>query len=275
MKSVPGKRRAAAGPGSAPAQEVTLADAKEETIDVLAECFARDILTVEDFERRVSIVHAAGTMPELGEAVTGLGTRGARAPQGEQRASVEALQRLTPDVPASRVRAFDRAVAVFGEAKRLGRWIPARQNTVVAVAGSVVIDLRDALLGPGRCTFSVATFMGSVEIVVPPGLYVECAGSAVLGSFELQREDRPVPLDPDAPVLRIDGCAVLGSVEVESRRPGESKKDARRRHRWEKKEARRSSRWEKKEALRQLKREAAESRHQRRRDRKEARHRLR
>ena len=232
--------------------ETTLADAKEESIDVLAECFARDMLTVEEFERRVSIVHAAATMPELAQAVDGIRTGSPAAGPAPRSASVEALQRMTPDVPAGRVRASDRTIALFGETKRVGRWIPARQNTFVAALGSAVIDLREAMLGPGECRIQALAFMGSVEILVPPGLHVQCAGSAILGSFGEQPGDPSAPLDPDAPVVRIDGVAVLGSVEVECRRPGESKRQARRRRRIEKKQARRASQLAAREARRRL-----------------------
>ncbi|MXX35535.1 MAG: hypothetical protein F4107_04910 [Gemmatimonadetes bacterium] len=239
-------------PGSAPDPETALAEAKEESIDVLAECFARDLLTVEDFERRVSIVHAAASMPQLAKAVDGIRTGGPAVPQVPERASVEALQRMTPDVPAGRVRANDRAIALFGETKRVGRWIPARQNTFVAALGTAVIDLREAMLGPGECRIQAITFMGSVEILVPPGLHVQCAGSAILGSFGEQPGDPSTMIELDAPVVRIDGLAVLGSVEVHCRRPGESKKQAKRRLKLEKKEARRARQLAEREARRRL-----------------------
>ena len=159
---------------------------------------------------------------------------------------------MTPDVAAGRVRASDRAVALFGETKRVGRWIPARQNTFVAALGSAVIDLREALLGPGECRIQAIAFMGSVEILVPPGLHVQCAGSAILGSFGEQPGDGSATLDADAPMVRIDGLAVLGSVEVNCRRPGESKKQARRRLKREKKDARRARKLAEREARRRL-----------------------
>ena len=250
--SAPGAPGRKGTPAAAPT--TTLASAREEAIDVLAECFAQDLMTVDEFERRVSIVHGAESMLELGEAVAGIRTRGAGVAQGEKREQVEALQRMRPDVPAGRVRGSDRAVAVLGNSKRVGGWTPARRNTAVAVLGSVVLDLREALLGPGECTINVAAFLGSVEILVPPGLHVECAGSAVLGSFgEELRHEQPGPIDPDAPTVRIDGIAVLGSVEVEYRRPGESRKQAKRRLRREAKENKRLRKLVKREARRRLK----------------------
>jgi hypothetical protein len=86
--------------------------------------------------------------------------------------------------------------------------------------------------------------MGSVEVIVPPGLYVECAGSAVMGSFEEQRQSAPTAFSADAPLLRVDGFALMGSVEIKYRYVGETKREARRRRRVEKREARRMRRQE-------------------------------
>ena len=216
---------------------IALPDAKEKAIDVLSECFAQDLVTLEDFERRVSLAHNARTMTDLGSSLSGIRTPGRPSGTGQE-GSPTTLPRLASDLSPARIRPTDRAVAVFSETKRVGRWIPAQQNTVVAVMGSVEIDLREALLGPGESSFSVVTVMGSVEVIVPPNLHVECSGSAVLGSFE-QHDPSPVLGGPDAPSIRIDGVAFLGSVDVEFRRIGESKREARRRRRREKKERRR------------------------------------
>jgi len=223
--------------GAKPAAPIKLDDAREKAIDLLSECFARDLLDVEDFERRIGRAHAAGSMAELGEAIEGLGTRGGgELPQAD--GSLVNIVRTTVAATVAEVTATDRVVAVFAETRRSGQWVPARRNTAVAVMGSVVIDLREARLGPGHTAFSVLAFMGSVEVLVPPGLHVQCGGSAVFGSFE-RRESAPAPAALGDPVIRVDGFSVFGSVEIETRYPGESKREARRRRRLEKKERRR------------------------------------
>ena len=220
---------------------ISLSDARDKTIDLLSECFAQDLLSMNDFERRLTLAHNARTMPELGSALKGLrpavGTAGA-----DREGPLATIPRYAPDVPATRVRPTDRAIAVFGETKRVGRWIPAERNTAVAVMGSSVIDLREALLGPGESVFTAVAVMGSVEVIVPPELHVQCAGSALFGSFE-QREDRHSLGGPDAPSVRIDGFAFFGSVEVDVRYVGETRRDAKRRRRREKKERRRNRRY--------------------------------
>ena len=225
-------------PGS---PSISLSDARDRTIDLLSECFAQDLLSMDDFERRLTVAHNARTMPELGIALKGLRPAVGKAWVDREGPPLATIPRYAPDVPATRVRPTDRAIAVFGETKRVGRWIPAERNTAVAVMGSSVIDLREALLGPGESVFTAVAVMGSVEVIVPPELHVQCAGSALFGSFE-QREDRHTLGGPDAPSVRIDGFAFFGSVEVEVRYAGETRRDAKRRRRREKKERRRNRR---------------------------------
>ena len=74
--------------------------------------------------------------------------------------------------------------------------------------------------------------MGGVEIVVPPGLAVQTHGTAIMGGFQ-EVNRAPVHPDPDAPLLRVHGFAMMGGVDIKMRLPGESDREARRRHRHE------------------------------------------
>ncbi len=213
--------------------------AKSRAVDLLAESFARDQLTMEDFERRVSLVHGAKSMGRLEEVVGNLPGAG-----GSEVASPRAAHGPPRPLPPARIRASDRSVAVFGETKRTGRWVPARSTQVVSVFGSSVIDLREAVLVPGEYTLTAWTLLGSVEVIVAPGVGVECAGSAILGSFEqIETAGSDAAASPESTtVVRLEGAAILGSVEVAVRYPGESKREARRRRRVEKKQRRRLAR---------------------------------
>lgn len=247
------KSKSAGGRGSGTERPISLDEARDKAIDLLSECFAQDRVTMEEFERRVTLAQEAGTIPELGKALEGLrgGVQGVGtvvagatgASEAVRSDDLAAVARMGADLPAGRIRPTDRAVAVFSETKRSGPWIPARRNTLAAVMGSMVLDLREALLGPGETLFTVTAVMSSVELIVPPGLHIECSGSAILGSFE-QRGTRSVLASGDMPLVRIDGFAVLSSVEIEYRHPGESKREARRRRRREKRERRRLRRAE-------------------------------
>ena len=211
--------------------------ARSNTIDLLSEHFAQDHLSLEDFEERVGGVHRADSMEALEALLVGLPTGNVPATL-DQGDSTALAPRVPASVPAGRVKEKDRSIAVLSETKRQGRWIPAQENQVVAVLGSALVDLREALLGPGETVFKCVTFLGSIEVIAPEGMYVECTGHAVLGSFE-RYENSPTSMNPDAPVVRIEGISVLGSVEVHYRRVGETKRDAKRRRRREKKEKQR------------------------------------
>jgi len=224
--------------------EDALSAAREETITVLSECFARDLLTVEDFERRAELVHGARSMAELGTAIEGIRTGGLPARTGGAAAGPLRRPRAGPATApnlahAPSARDYDRAIAIFGETKREGTWTPARSNTVVAAMGSAVIDLREAYLDPHRTVVSAFAFMGGVEVIVPPGVHVECSGSAIFGGFEQRKEYMSSPVAPGAPVVQVSGFAVFGGVEVEQRLVGETRREAKRRRRREKKELKR------------------------------------
>ncbi len=231
--------------------EDALSSAREETITLLSECFARDVLTVEEFERRAELVHGARTVPELGAAIEGIRTDALPARAGSAAAAAARSRRFArPPEPAASPGDYDRAIAVFGETKREGSWIPARRNTVVAAMGSAVIDLREAHLGPGQTVVSAFAFMGAVEVIVPPGVHVECSGSAIFGAFERRKEYAAALVAPDAPVVRVVGFAMFGGVEVEQRMAGESRRDAKRRRKRERREVKRLSKSERKELKR-------------------------
>ena len=100
------------------------------------------------------------------------------------------------------------------------------------------MDFREALLPPGETEVWIFTAMGGAEIIVPPGLPVECEGMAILGGWE-HREDAAMSQDPDAPLLRVRGLALMGGVEVTTRFPGETNREAKRRRKFERKEKKR------------------------------------
>jgi hypothetical protein len=206
---------------------VSLRAAREVTIVRLSEAFASDDLDVDEFERRVSLAHKAAQLEELEPL-----TRDLPAPVGPAPAPSTALV-----VRATAVRPSQNLVAIMGGADRRGRWSVPKKIRVFALMGGVSLDFREAEFGPGVTEVHVVSLMGGADIVVPPGLAVDMSGFAIMGGFE--HLDRTSPeRDPDAPVLRISGFAMMGGVGVSTRLPGESASEARRREKQEKKAAR-------------------------------------
>jgi hypothetical protein len=84
---------------------------------------------------------------------------------------------------------------------------------VAVVFGSVELDLREAEVADGVSEIEVLAVLGSCEVIVPPGVRVECNGSAMVGSFEVKMSGAP-DFPPNAPVVRIKGSAYFSSVEA-------------------------------------------------------------
>jgi hypothetical protein len=189
-----------------------LADRRDHVIEQLSTGFAASHFEIDELERRVSLAHAATTPAELDVLVTDL--------------AVSAPQAL---VPVKRLR------VVLGSVERSGRWAVPQQLAARVLWGNIVVDLRDSELGPGITTIDVHVTMGNVEIVVPPGVDVDVDASSFLANVE----ERTVPDGSATKTVRITGRVTLGNLEISTLRPGETKRDARRRRRWERRMHRR------------------------------------
>jgi len=176
---------------------------RNETVQCLQTAFAEGRLTDEEFDTRVRAALTARTQVEL--------------------------MRLLADLPGSPARPAPVGplstliMAVLGGAERRGRWRVPEHCTAVAMMGGCVLDLRAAQLSAPVTTITVVTFMGGVEVIVPPGVRVEMHGVPIMGGWSNHVREEGLP--PDAPQVHIRGVALMGSVEVRT------KEQARPRHR--------------------------------------------
>lgn len=200
----------------APAPLVALRTRRDQVIAILSEQFSQDALEVDELERRLELAQRADTVAALDALVADLSTTAtALVP-----APAAPLGGSWPE--------HGRVIAVFGGVDKGGTWTPARKLTSLTVFGGAELDFREANLAPGVTELRVHCAFGGVEIIVPPWLAVESDAVAIFGGFgEVHRA--PATPDPERPVLRITGFAVFGGVDVTTRLPGESARDARKR----------------------------------------------
>jgi len=155
----------------------SIADAQERAIAWLSDAFAHDRIGVEDFEDRLTLVHRATSVAEVNRTLSDLVDH-----DDDKAVSVEWLERRPAhaeivvtslsSLPSAMVR-VDSVKAIFGGVERRGAWrVPSHLN-VVATMGGIVLDFRDAVLGPGVTEVHVRAVFGGVEIIVPPTLPVE------------------------------------------------------------------------------------------------------
>lgn len=204
--------------------------------------FADDALSMPELERRLEKARRARTREELRALLADLpaspiipapagerGVAGAKAgakaggrPAGRavgqrSRGPAPAADRR-PEVPTrarSQVRTSSSvALAIMGGTTRAGRWAPPENMLALAIMGGVELDFREAVLAPGSVTtINCFAFWGGIEIRVPPDVHVDTRGFPLMGGFEQTGETVSDPPE-GAPVIEVNGLAIMAGVEV-------------------------------------------------------------
>jgi hypothetical protein len=102
-------------------------------------------------------------------------------------------------------------VAVFDGIDLKSRARAFRGGSLLAWLGGIALDLSEAELADGA-RLSVNVFLGGVAIKTPPNWRIEGDVKSVFGGVKM---DGPARDDPDAPLLTIEGMALLGGIAVE------------------------------------------------------------
>ncbi|WP_330288032.1 DUF1707 SHOCT-like domain-containing protein [Streptomyces sp. NBC_00576] len=201
--------------------ELRASDADRDRIaDLLREALAEGRLTPDEHAERVEGVLSAKTVGELEVFVRDLPaghqpyqSYQSRAPRDAGWAYTPAPNRPTPG--AIPLDPDENVVAVFSAAVRKGRWRAGRRMHAYAIFGSVEIDLSEAIFEYQQVVIKAISVFGNVEIRVPENVSLRGTGGGVLGNFEVSTLDSG---DPDAPVVYVDGLAILGNVEAKPKR---------------------------------------------------------
>ncbi|MFE0132697.1 DUF1707 domain-containing protein [Streptomyces sp. NPDC059037] len=184
---------------------------RDRTADILREALAEGRLTAEEHGERIDGVYRAKTVEELAPLVGDLPAAGGAgyATAAPEPAPSRPSDGMVPPV------ADENLVAVFSSSVRKGRWRVGRRTHAYAIFGSVEIDLSEAIFEQRQVVIKAVSVFGSVEIRVPENISLRGSGTGVLGSFEVETLDSA---ERDAPVVFVDGFAVLGSIEARPRR---------------------------------------------------------
>ncbi len=113
----------------------------------------------------------------------------------------------TTSVPGGQVRGS----VVLGSRSTRVEGAPLVDGKIEVVMGSYELDLTQATLEE-EAVLKMTAVMGSIELFLPKHWRVVAEVTPVMGSFEDHR--RGPRADDDAPVLKIKGEAVMGSIEV-------------------------------------------------------------
>jgi hypothetical protein len=168
---------------------------REEALARLREACVDGRLTLEEFSDRMDMALAARQRGELSGVIADLNVTMA-APRRERN-----IKRWL--------------VAIMGSTKHTGRWRIGDSNAAVALMGECDIDLRGAEVDAAEVTINAYALMGEVKIIVPEGVDVDFSGFAFMGEKKAKLSTKP-PL-PGAPLIRVNGYALMGTVKVEHR----------------------------------------------------------
>lgn len=220
------------GPEPSGPQQMRASDAdRDKYAAVLREAYAEGRLDATEYEERLASVYTARTYGELAPVLRDLpvppgavpgaphlhpgaapflgappaGSAAAVVPGGAWGIEVAAPGTAAPGEPS--------AVAVFGGVERKGRWVVPAESDAVAVFGGVQLDLTHAVLEAPEVLIRCVAVFGGVEIVVPHGVEVRMEGGIALFGGRSGPDDS-VPVAPGGPVVRVEGYAFFGGVDV-------------------------------------------------------------
>lgn len=191
-----------------PRKVVGLPVQRERTIKILSECFARNLLEMEEFEHRVSLAHKAVSVQDLARLIDDIPGELAENPQKAPEASAAGSAIL---------REGEQPVYGIMMSRRLrGQWLKCRTVNTRVLMSSLELDLRDVELSAEIAEINVLALMSSIVVTVPVNLPVQLEVIPILGEV---KEGRRVAtgIPKKGPGLRITGFTMLGEVKVRTR----------------------------------------------------------
>ncbi|RSZ61405.1 hypothetical protein EAH68_13425 [Corynebacterium hylobatis] len=101
-------------------------------------------------------------------------------------------------------------VSTMGEVKRTGVWTVPAYSTFKLNGATLKLDLRQAQAEAPVCTFDIQATIATIEIIVPPGVYVE---NRLSDSWSSMTIDTSQP-HPNAPRVVLTGSIRGSSLKV-------------------------------------------------------------
>lgn len=183
---------------------------------MLTTAYAEGRLTREEHDERLDQVMAAKTFDELVPITEDLVYSGAPP--------VTAPQQNSQIDTAGAAEETDTLVGILGGTTRSGPWRVRRKTQAYALLGGMELDMTEAVFDAPVVEISGFWCLGGLEITVPEGMEVRNHVMGILGGAEIKQVGEP---DPSAPVLVLKGVAMLGGVEVKTKRKRKKHRDRR------------------------------------------------
>jgi Domain of unknown function (DUF1707)/Cell wall-active antibiotics response 4TMS YvqF len=163
---------------------------RDRVLALLAEAVADGRLTADEHAERVQRACTARTLGELAELTTDL---------------------AVPSAQPVRLDGGRVISAIFGSARRDGRWVVPETLTVTAMFGEVEVDFTQAILQARHVQLLATVIGGRLRLVVPDGVSVVQTAPVLLGR---RRGGTLPPATADTPVIEVRGLVLGGEIIV-------------------------------------------------------------
>lgn len=170
--------------------------------DILAEAFARDYITMEELEKRLSTIHSAGSNRDIQSEITDL--------------PANILSMTSADNYPIDEKPTESSVILSSKIIR-GNKLKKRKVKVRIILGDQKFDYSKTVLPPGKYYINASVILGSLEIIIPKDYSVTIDMGSVLSSITERHSTEPKPGSPE---IIITGKVVLGSVLVKVKKDG-------------------------------------------------------
>ena len=188
-----------------PAEQRISDQERQQVAEVLRRAAGEGRLDVDELDKRLEATFAAKTYAEIAPLTADLPT-----------ASIGGLPVQSSGASVAGP-AHESSFAMMSTTRRRGPWQVGPQHNAFALMGGVVLDLREAIVAGQHVTINASVFMGSVDIYVDEHTVVICDGRAFMGDYSESRSKVRAQPQPNSPVVRVLGRALMGRVNVKRR----------------------------------------------------------
>lgn len=191
-------------------------DDRHRVAEVLRTAAGEGRLDLDELDERLGAAYAAKTYADLVPLTADLPLHGTTA--------ALPVPHARSGLPALPGPSYTGSLAIMSETKRAGAWTVESTHTAFALMGGVVVDLREAHFETSGVVIYASAVMGEVKVIVNATTSVVVEGLPIMGDFTEQRPKVDHEPTPGAPVVRVKGFSLMGSVNVQRRpMPGEER----------------------------------------------------
>lgn len=191
---------------------------REDVVQKLCAAYARDQLTTGELEARLERVYKSADRTQLLTVLDGLpAMRIARLGEMAPAAPNLAPPSVAAPPPGTRALAANekRYAAFMSEIRKEGAWTVTPRIKAKTLMGAVILDFRETAIPADGVDIDADVIMGSLKVILPPGLPAEVDCSSFMGSVH----DKSKAGVPGAPMIRVTGNAVMGDITVITKVP--------------------------------------------------------